>query len=766
MRTKDEHEEPDSRPQHPAFCEERKHLQQTTANIDEQAAYLRRTIVPTADYSEQRIMEARALRLSRLERVRNNPYFGRIRFNCDDGQTEDRYIGKHGVYNEETLEPIVLDWRAPLASLFYNSSGNESSYAVNGGNVTGNVTLKRSFKIDSGQLTHIFDHESDLVADEFLLHTLAEKRDVKMTDIVATIQREQNSVIRTSPDKVVVVQGVAGSGKTSVALHRLAFLLYEYEERIKPNNVAIIAPNRMFIDYISDVLPDLGVEKVKQFTLNELFQDLLGKNVAVKADNANRETWIYRSKQSLAYRLLLEAWIDAFEDRLLASFADTRFARKYKLRGRIVKVAVPLTRDELRQLYDGRFQALPVIPRLKAIRQYVANQLLRTAVKTLREHHIDVNRRELEKITADTTAFAEKHVPLPTIDLYAAYRAALADEETMRDALADGADEETMRGALADGADGQTMWDALADGADDQTMRGAFDGQTGREAWLKELSRQQITTLCTYNEKLCAAKQFEPADLPALIILRQRVFEQGIQKNFAHLVVDEAQDIGPFAFSLLKQMTRKQSLTILGDLAQSIYPDRGITSWDELLGSVFKPEESQFFQLKQSYRSTIPIMELANTVLSHFPQFKRTVPIVRGGKKPLLRAFSSPEEVAQQIAAAIKASAASAYQMTAIVVHSEEASAHWYERLLHAGLTDIHLVKRETDALPSGLLLLPVTLAKGLEFDMVIVPDASEKVYEVAEGDAKKLYVAITRALHELHVYSIGPLSPLLNEKQ
>jgi DNA helicase-2/ATP-dependent DNA helicase PcrA len=251
--------------------------------IDEETTLSKRTFEAESSQAYIEFMinnmfkESIRLKLRNLETARSKPYFSRIDFKEEGKQEPEKiYIGKMCLMRDEDHEMIIVDWRAPIANLYYEERLGESSYNCPDGNIKGELSLKRQFSIDKGKLNEIFDIDIT-TNDEFLQGYLGASADNRLKDIVSTIQWEQNQVIRADMWKPLIVQGAAGSGKTTIALHRIAYLIYTYEKSFEPENFMIIAPSRLFLNYISEVLPELGVERVKQATFEDFAMELIGQ---------------------------------------------------------------------------------------------------------------------------------------------------------------------------------------------------------------------------------------------------------------------------------------------------------------------------------------------------------------------------------------------------------------------------------------------------------------------------------------------------------
>jgi DNA helicase-2/ATP-dependent DNA helicase PcrA len=272
--------------QHPLYKEEQPRLQNTFREIDDQRADIG-PIYRGKDYVEQLLEAKREETRQRLELLANEPYFGRLDFR-EEGKSEPLplYIGKRGLDHKKTSAPYVIDWRAPVASLFYSFTGGDApvTYEAPDGTIQGDIHRKRNLSIRDKELQRVVDSyerggDNIGLNDEFLLYRLGDKKDNRLRDIVSTIQAEQDLIIRAPRYKALIIQGAAGSGKTTVALHRLAFLLYQYQQQIRAERMIIFAPNTMFLDYISGVLPELGVGNVRQTTFAEWALDILSGDV-------------------------------------------------------------------------------------------------------------------------------------------------------------------------------------------------------------------------------------------------------------------------------------------------------------------------------------------------------------------------------------------------------------------------------------------------------------------------------------------------------
>ncbi|MBG9782576.1 HelD family protein [Shouchella lehensis] len=266
-------------------------LKMSLEKIDRMLAYVQNIPIYRGDDFTQQVLEERreAMRQS-LRIAKQEPYFARLDFlEFDRDEKKSLYIGKVGVHDDEEEQPLVIDWRAPVASLFYSFNGSEEDvyYESPDGIVEGEIQLKRNVVIRARELRRVVDSyvegQESSGGDEFLLYKLGEQKDNKLKDIVSTIQAEQNSIIRSDVRKPLLIQGAAGSGKTTVALHRLAFLLYEYRERLKAERMMIFAPNAMFLDYIAQVLPELGVGHIQQSTYVDWVLQKLGEAYEVES---------------------------------------------------------------------------------------------------------------------------------------------------------------------------------------------------------------------------------------------------------------------------------------------------------------------------------------------------------------------------------------------------------------------------------------------------------------------------------------------------
>lgn len=273
-------------------------------------------------------------KLSDLKKIKNKPYFARIDFMPKDEKKEELYIGKLSILDSNTRKPIIIDWRAPISNLYYDGRIGKSSYESPEGIIEGDISLKRQYFIEN----QILEKYSDIdlkTNDELLQVALSEKADDRLKNIVATIQGEQNNIIRADIDKALIVQGVAGSGKTTIALHRIAYLIYNYEKEFDPENFMIIAPTKFFLNYISNVLPDLGVENVKQYTFEDLAYEIIGKKLKIsdsneklvtivnkefdEINNGDIETIINESKykSSINFKNIVDEFLKDIEDNYL-----------------------------------------------------------------------------------------------------------------------------------------------------------------------------------------------------------------------------------------------------------------------------------------------------------------------------------------------------------------------------------------------------------------------------------------------------------------
>lgn len=284
---------------------ERKKLKEVITKLDEEEKNIEETLSKnSSSYGKSDFVKAHLEYLGHkkiidIRNIKPKPYFARIDFK-EEGQKnpEEIYIGKISMLDSKTKEPLIVDWRAPISNIYYEGKLGKVSYETNDKEIFGDITLKRQFFIENGELEKILDID-ETANDELLQEALSVNADSRLKNIVATIQEEQNKIIRAPMSKPLIIQGVAGSGKTTIALHRIAYLIYKYEKDFNPESFMIIAPNRFFLNYISGILPDLGVEDVKQYTFEDFANEVIGGKIILKEEKEKLITIVDKKFNSI-----------------------------------------------------------------------------------------------------------------------------------------------------------------------------------------------------------------------------------------------------------------------------------------------------------------------------------------------------------------------------------------------------------------------------------------------------------------------------------
>lgn len=613
--------------------------------------------------------EAAVSRKRRLYKLGQSPYFGRLDFAPQNQAAAPVYIGVYSFFDEQQRRNLIYDWRAPISSLFYDFELGEASYLTPSGPIHGTIELKRQYKIQDGRLEFMLDSAVN-IHDDVLQRELAQASDDKLKNIVATIQRDQNAVIRNESASVMVIQGVAGSGKTSIALHRLAFLLYRYRESIAAKDILIISPNKVFADYISNVLPELGEEHIPELEMDELAADLLD----------NRFTFQTFFEQVSA---LLEAPDAAFIERIhfKSSFEFLSQLNQYLLHMennyftvtelRVGRTIVPVS------FIQQKFRAYHRVPLLKRF-ALVANDV--------RAHVRDAAGR---KLTGPEKATIGEAIPRMfklnnVLDLY-------------RD----------------------------------------FYRWIGRPELFRIDHRLRL----------------EYADVFALIYLRLRLEGITAYDHIKHLLVDEMQDYTPVQYAVLSRLFACRK-TILGDVSQRVNPYSASSA--EAIERVFP--QAEVVRLYRSYRSTMEITAFAQRLVPN----PHLIPLERHGQEPTIVPCPSHEqelETLQQLLASFRHSGNHSLGVICKTLRQAEQA---YQALQ---APDVHLLTAESTSFKEGVIITTAHLAKGLEFDAVIVPFVSARTYKT-EVDKSMLYVACTRAMHQLTLTYTGHLTGFLSSKE
>ncbi|MER1958309.1 MAG: RNA polymerase recycling motor HelD [Solibacillus sp.] len=726
------------------FQQEQQRLRETVAYMDrilhssksdiENAQENIKTAMSNVEYLDSSdsflniLMNTRFFELARnqkegLEAIRQKPYFARIHFQREQEPEEFLYIGKTSLFHSETHEPIIVDWRSPVANVYYDGRLGDITYDVRDEELSGHLFAKRQYKIEQSELIDYRD--VDLTTnDELLQEALEGKADVRLTEIVSTIQKEQNEIIRAHLRQPILVQGAAGSGKTTIALHRISYFLYTMGEHFNAEQLMILAPNNLFIEYIGDVLPELGVDKICQTTYADYVQNAL--KLKLKLTNPNEqlekiiaqagnfeELHISKMKGSPYYELMMQRFLQHYEQQLATLFDDV-FIEKY----RIIKG------DHLKKLFLVEFHYMPIEKRLERIKKIIQTEVKRK-----------------------TTAVLTK--------LNARY------EEAIGRALNGMRDAEKRRHTVT----------KMIDERDDRIPKIKQEAKTTATAYMKKFTKAKIKTLyralVTSRELLYEiAPEWDPSetesflkahkkeawaleDLAALYYLQAKV--KGIEEKWKMRVVfiDEVQDYSYFQLAALKAGLETDMFTMVGDLAQGIHSYRSLTEWQPVL-DLFP--RATYATLQKSYRTTIEIMELANEILAQMNEELPLVePVVRHGKVP---EFIMQDKLdVETIAKTVEAIKANKHQSIALICKTTNEAQAIVKQLENKGFP-AQLLNENSGIDQQKLLVVPSHLAKGLEFDAVIIASFEAPYYD-NPIDRKLLYVALTRAMHEL--YLIGP---------
>ncbi|MBT2698794.1 UvrD-helicase domain-containing protein [Bacillus sp. ISL-40] len=680
--------------------------------------------------------------LERLASVIGKPYFSRINFTSSgDTKEEILYIGKASLFDRVNQIPIIVDWRSPIANVYYDGRLGNVTYDAYGETQSGYLSLKRQYEIENGLLKEIRD--IDLTThDELLQKSLSGKADNRLTEIVATIQNEQNEVIRASLKHPIIVQGAAGSGKTTIALHRISYFLYSSGYRFPPEKLMILAPNRLFIDYISAVLPDLGVNKIKQTTYIEFMRNCLGKKLTLISPNSKlmalingnekskRIQWVSSYKGSLDFKELIDHYLKEIEFNLAPS-EDFMIEKSRLMRG-----------GKLKKLFINEFQYLPIYKRLDKIKNLLANDLRikkSMILSKINSKYDDALEKALFSSRLDSEKRTEKVV-------------SFMDSKEKRISMVEQESKVAIKNYMAPFVkkDIFTLYKEL------------MTSPELLQKYSRTLSELECKRLSNYCQRIFAKKALELEDLAPIFYMKSKL--EGIEEPYKmkSVFIDEAQDYSYFQFAALKEGFETELFTIVGDLAQGIHSYRGLNSWEPLVNDIFP--NANYQALQKSYRTTVEIMHLANDILSIMDKdLPKVEPVIRHGDKPCFTKIDpgNLEQVKKILEHDIDLLKEEELNSMAIIGRTDKECLRIHKMLENSNLP-IQLLEEKEDMKKGCVVILPSYLSKGLEFDAVLILTMEES-YREEELDIKLLYVAMTRPMHRLYLYASAPSELLLN---
>lgn len=686
------------------------------------------------DIAKGEVLLTRVKKLENIKKIKDVPYFARMDFKEENRDLEKLYIGKISILDNKTAEPIIVDWRAPISNLYYEGKIGSAEYECLGKKIKGDILLKRQYIIEKKQLKKYIDINVT-GNDELLQNALEEKADDRLKNIVATIQDEQNKIIRAKINSPLIVQGVAGSGKTTIALHRIAYLIYNYEKEFKPEEFMIIAPTKFFLNYISNILPDLGVNNVKQCTFEDFAYDVIGKKLKISDSNEKLVIIVNKEfddinkgkidimikeakyKSSIKFKKIVDDYLLQIENNYIPK--NDFYFKNYEI----------MSYNNINKLFKETYKMYNYNDRIKEIEKNLISELKKKSLLIIDDIR-KKRSKELQNLTGENRIKVfdkyEKIIKLLEKDYKKIVKQYL-NQISKKDCI--------------------------------QYYKEFIDGYLQNSDEVMIYLKKNTSNNLQKNEI-----SFE--DLAPIMYIQYKIFGIKEKCKIKHVVVDEAQDYGEFQFDILKQILNSNSMTILGDIAQGVHYYRGIENWKKFIDVEFKNVKTVYTTLNKTYRTTKEIMEIANNVINKLPEFEKEYivlgePVIDRKNSVNIKKNKNIDELISSINNRINEYLQNDYKSIAII-GKDMNECEEIEKKLRKTRKDIKLIKGKDSEYNSGISVVPSYLAKGLEFDCVIISNANEEKYTYSSLDIKLLYVTITRAMSKLDIFYTGEITGLL----
>ena len=636
-------------------------------------------------------------RIRTLEKQLSNPYFARIDFKEDGEESESFYIGLSTVEDEDNFDIFVFDWRSPVANMFYDFEVGPAYYDAPVRRIEGHIEFTRQYNIRNGEI--VFMHNSnESLCDEALTSMLSGNATDKMKNIVASIQKEQNDIIRSDDSKILFIQGAAGSGKTSIALHRSAYLLYKHRKNLSADNILIFSPNEVFAEYISDVLPELGESNIRQTTFEIFSKRFLPSNYLYESKNDHLD-YIYSNHTDLkTFKLRTKS----MEYKNTLDFMNT--LNKFILDiPRLITNVTPITiegvqivsKKSVEKTIFERFKDIPFLNRIDVVKQSLFSQVENKYLSSKDNSHFDyVEDKKTFYDFCKAQVDLQVDAMIKTLDSVAIYK---------------------------------SLWSNIEKYTD-------IDLKNTKDLTLNYLNNNEV--------------KFE--DITSIIYIRSSL--EGFRRygNMKHVIVDEAQDYSPLFYEIVKRSFPNASLTIMGDLNQRIDKHSNVKSRNSIT-DVFNDVKTVV--LTKSYRSTGNITNFTKDILETHEPIEA---VDRIGDNPTIHIVNNNLE--ERISTKINEMKDKGYKSIAIICKNKENSKKLYSSLKELN-DDINLIISDKCEFKIGINVISSYIAKGLEFDGVILADGESYL---SIEDKHLFYTACTRALHELHIYTNTSLENIL----
>lgn len=621
---------------------------------------------------EQTLDSADILKQQRekLVKLTRSPYFGRFDFmKTGEIESEPVYVGVHHFQDEAKRKTLVYDWRAPISSMFYDFETGPARYQAPAGEIKGEVTLKRQFRVRDGEMEFVIESGLHIVDDVLQDELSRASSDDGMKNIVATIQRDQNAIIRNDDAHTLIIQGVAGSGKTSIALHRIAYLLYRFKDTLSSDDILIISPNRVFADYIGNVLPELGEEQVAEIGMETLAAELLDSQYRFQSFFEQTTSLLESGDEALRARIMAKASVEFLHtiDRYVDHLEKKSFAAVQWNTGR--KIVPDWFFAEAWHKHPG----------------------------------VDLTERIARVVKATESQ----------IGFHYNYDLRIEERQSLREAVRGMVRKTTLR----------------------QAYQGLFD-------WMEQPELFRPT-----------GGRLEYADVFPLIHLKMRL--EGVRNPRAsvkHVLIDEMQDYTPVQYAVLGKLFSCRK-TVLGDAAQSVNP-YSASNAEQIRAAL---RSGTAVKLTKSFRSTWEIMQLALAIAPN-PELEA---MKRHGEPPRLQRCTGTKQMIERLRKEIDAFTESAHHSLAIIAKSQKQANRLHKSLVGLGVDDVRLLTVDSVGFSTGVVVCTAHMAKGLEFDRVIVVDVSASNFH-SEMDRHLLYVACTRAMHRLALFYTGDPSAFI----